>query len=42
MTRPQIDGLIEESQLERIIAAQSLKVEKAADGAVIVRGDDGR
>ena len=40
--RPEIDRLIEASQPERIIAAQGLKVEKAADGVAIAHSDAGR
>ena len=40
--RPEIDRLIEESQPERIIAAQGLKVEKVADGVAIAHSDAGR
>jgi len=40
--RREIDQLIQESQSDRIIAIQGLKVEQAADGVATARSDAGR
>lgn len=40
--QPEINRLIEESQPERIIAAQGLKIEKVADGVAIAHINAGR
>ncbi len=37
--QPEIDGLIEESRPERVIAGQHLKVEKVAEGVAIVHSE---
>ncbi len=40
--QPEIDRLIEESQSERVIAKQRLKVEKVAEGVAVVHSEPGR